>query len=61
MKNNIKQYVCADCGNQQDSMIGNCTECKSIRVILISIAKLHFGDDWKETCFPKNEYPNAWK
>lgn len=42
-----KEYVCADCGNEQEIM-DKCEKCGSIRVILISVAEYEFGVNWRE-------------
>jgi len=39
-------YVCADCGHHQDSMSRPCDKCSSLRVMLVSVVKQLFGDDY---------------
>jgi len=43
-------FVCAECGNEQDSMDRVCDKCGSVRVILISVAQQMFGENWRD-CF----------
>jgi predicted amidophosphoribosyltransferase len=43
-----KDYVCADCGHDQDSMNRCCDKCRSIRMVALSFVKLHFGEDWRK-------------
>ena len=43
----MNDSVCADCGNEQEGMTP-CTKCKSRRVILISIAEMEFGENWRD-------------
>lgn len=51
---NELNYVCADCGHHQDSMMRDCDECGSYNVILVSIAKKCFGENYKK-CFEIRE------
>jgi DNA-directed RNA polymerase subunit RPC12/RpoP len=48
-----KKYVCADCGNEQTTML-RCESCGGVRVILIVVAERHFGPNWREECFGKS-------
>lgn len=43
-------FVCAECGNEQDSMDRVCDKCQSVRVITIKVAEELFGQDWRD-CF----------
>ncbi len=40
--------ICADCGNEQDSMVRNCGKCLSTRVVLKSVIEEILGKDWRE-------------
>lgn len=42
------EYVCADCGNEQDSMGRRCDKCGSVRVVLISTIEDIVGPDWRD-------------
>jgi predicted ATP-dependent serine protease len=46
-----RQYVCRDCGNEQDSMYRPCDACKSSAVVSIAVVVRIFGVNWKEKCF----------
>lgn len=43
-----KDFACADCGREQDSMDRPCDWCASRRVVLISMIVSLFGEDWKK-------------
>lgn len=45
------KWVCADCGAERPDD-QRCDRCQSPRVVLISIVKAEFGDDWTAACFP---------
>ncbi len=47
-------YVCSECGHEQDSMDRPCDNCNSVRVITIKFAQEHFGDNWRD-CFKQKE------
>lgn len=42
--------VCAVCGHEQTAM-NPCESCGSVRVVLISVARAEFGENWRNTCF----------
>jgi len=41
------ECVCAECGHEQPTM-DPCARCRSVRVVLISVIKNLFGDNWRE-------------
>ena len=47
----MEEFVCGDCGHEQDHMFPNCDKCHSTRMVTISFAEQHFGLDWRERCF----------
>lgn len=53
------EYVCADCGHEQNSM-NRCEECQGPRVILQSFAKAQFGPNWRKAFLPLS-HPDALK
>lgn len=44
-----KEFVCAECGHEQDSMDRRCDHCKSRQVVLISVVAQLFGADWRQS------------
>jgi hypothetical protein len=46
-------YVCADCGNHQDSMYRVCDNCQSTQVVLVSVAVQIAGTNYMD-CFKKD-------
>lgn len=40
-----KKYICADCGTFSDTM-DDCKKCGSVRVVLLSVLKEMFGEDY---------------
>lgn len=44
-------YVCAECGCQQDSMDRPCDKCKSVRVVSVQFIESLMGPDWREKAF----------
>jgi protein-arginine kinase activator protein McsA len=56
------EYVCAECGTERDDM-KPCEkqDCKSVRVVLISVVEGLFGKDWREKSFvTKPPASGAW-
>ncbi len=43
----MNNFVCADCGYEQDSMDRKCDRCRSIRVITIKVAEEIGGPNWR--------------
>lgn len=42
-KSRVPEYVCAECGHEQDSMMVPCGKCRSPRVVLRQLAEELFG------------------
>lgn len=40
-------YVCKECGYEQDSMGRTCDRCGSIRVVSIELIRNLVGSDWR--------------
>lgn len=41
-------YVCSECGTEQDSMRRPCVRCGSVRVVAISALEDIMGTDWRD-------------
>jgi DNA-directed RNA polymerase subunit RPC12/RpoP len=59
MTKSSKNYVCSDCGHEQNSMRLNCANCGSSRVVTIKFAEEMFGPDWRKKCFGKRDEAKA--
>lgn len=44
------KYVCADCGLEGNEENGPCKRCRSLRIVLQSVAEEIFGKNWRD-CF----------
>lgn len=51
-KEDNKDCVCAECGHEQSTM-DPCEHCRSVRVVLISVIRNLFGDNWRENFAPE--------
>lgn len=47
--------VCADCGHEQSTM-DPCENCRSIRVVLVTVIIKLFGENWRDA-FKNDEAP----
>lgn len=43
----MNNFVCADCGHEQDSMEKPCGRCYRNRVVMISVVEETFGCNWR--------------
>ena len=43
--------VCAECGHEQSTM-DPCQRCRSVRVVLITVARDLFGENWRDAFDP---------
>lgn len=43
--------VCAVCGHEQATM-DPCAKCRSVRVVLVSVVRDVFGDNWRDNFAP---------
>lgn len=48
--------ACADCGHEQSTM-DPCAKCRSVRVVLISVLRDLFGEDWRSNFAHETEVP----
>ena len=44
--------ACAECGHEQPTM-DPCAKCCSVRVVLIKVIRVHFGEDWRRNFAPE--------
>jgi hypothetical protein len=44
--------VCANCGHEQPTM-APCAKCRSVRVVLVSVIRDLFGEDWRSAFAPE--------
>jgi len=51
----MNEFVCANCGHEQDSMLKPCDKCLSYRIVSIKFLEGHFGKNWREECFALKE------
>lgn len=49
--NDSSECVCAECGHEQPSM-DPCAKCHSVRVVLVSVIRDLFGEDWRRNFDP---------
>lgn len=40
--------VCSECGHEQPTM-DRCAKCRSVRVVLQSVVRDLFGENWRDT------------
>ncbi len=50
---NTKDCVCSECGHEQSTM-DPCERCRSVRVVLISVVRNLFGDNWRDNFTPED-------
>lgn len=43
--------VCCECGHEQPDM-DPCSKCRSVRVVLVSVVRDLFGEDWRRNFEP---------
>lgn len=51
--NDLLNCVCADCGHEQITT-GRCGKCRSVRVVLESVIRDLFGENWREVFAPSS-------
>ena len=43
-----EKFVCSECGEYAKSMTELCSNCKSFKIVLVSVLEDCFGPNWKE-------------
>ena len=49
------EWACADCGTEKAHREGVCGNCKSVRIVLVSMIEQLMGSDWREKFEPTDD------
>ena len=50
-----RKWACADCGTEKVMNDGPCDNCKSVRIVLVSMIEQLMGPDWREKFEPTDD------